>query len=61
MLNAILLCLAVLAFLAIVLEDVIHLNKAKSTLFLGTLCWILLFILWFVLGLPLGPGYPVQA
>ncbi len=45
MLNAILLCLAVLAFLAIVLEDVIHLNKAKSTLFLGTLCWILLFIL----------------
>jgi len=23
--------------------------------------WILLFILWFVLGLPLGPGYPVQA
>jgi aminobenzoyl-glutamate transport protein len=23
--------------------------------------WILLFVLWFVLGLPLGPGYPVQA
>jgi aminobenzoyl-glutamate transport protein len=22
--------------------------------------WVLLFILWFVLGLPLGPGYPVQ-
>jgi aminobenzoyl-glutamate transport protein len=21
--------------------------------------WILLFILWFVLGIPLGPGYPV--
>jgi aminobenzoyl-glutamate transport protein len=21
--------------------------------------WIILFILWFVLGLPLGPGYPV--
>jgi Na+/H+ antiporter NhaD/arsenite permease-like protein len=36
--------LAVLAFLAIVLEDVIHINKAKSTLFLGTLCWILLFL-----------------
>jgi len=33
----------VLAFLAIALEDVIHINKAKSTLFLGTLCWILLF------------------
>jgi aminobenzoyl-glutamate transport protein len=23
--------------------------------------WIILFVLWFVLGLPLGPGYPVQA
>jgi aminobenzoyl-glutamate transport protein len=23
--------------------------------------WILLFILWFVLGIPLGPGYPVIA
>ena len=22
--------------------------------------WIALFVLWFVLGLPLGPGYPVQ-
>jgi aminobenzoyl-glutamate transport protein len=22
--------------------------------------WILLFVVWFVLGLPLGPGYPVQ-
>ena len=22
--------------------------------------WILLFVLWFVLGIPLGPGYPVQ-
>jgi aminobenzoyl-glutamate transport protein len=21
--------------------------------------WILLFILWFLLGIPLGPGYPV--
>ena len=45
MLNTLLVCIAVLAFLAIVLEDVIHLNKAKSTLFLGTLCWILLFTL----------------
>jgi aminobenzoyl-glutamate transport protein len=23
--------------------------------------WILFFILWFVLGIPLGPGYPVNA
>jgi Na+/H+ antiporter NhaD/arsenite permease-like protein len=45
MLHVVLICLAVLAFLAIVLEDVIHINKAKSTLFLGTLCWILLFML----------------
>jgi aminobenzoyl-glutamate transport protein len=22
--------------------------------------WIILFVLWFVLGLPLGPGYPIQ-
>jgi len=44
MLNSILILLAVLAFMAIVLEDVIHINKAKSTLFLGTLCWILLFV-----------------
>jgi Na+/H+ antiporter NhaD/arsenite permease-like protein len=45
MLSYVLIFLAVLAFVAIVLEDVIHINKAKSTLFLGTLCWILLFIL----------------
>ena len=45
MLHVTLICLAILAFLAIVLEDVIHINKAKSTLFLGTLCWILLFTL----------------
>ena len=45
MLNVLLICLAAMAFLAIVLEDVIHVNKAKSTLLLGTLCWILLFTL----------------
>ena len=22
--------------------------------------WIVIFVLWFVLGLPLGPGYPVS-
>ncbi len=43
MLHGILLCLAVLAFLSIALEEVIHINKAKTTLFLGTLSWILLF------------------
>ena len=25
------------------------------------LVWIALFVLWFILGLPMGPGYPVQA
>lgn len=45
MFNLLLIGLAVLAFLAIALEDVIHIDKAKSTLFLGTLCWILLFTL----------------
>lgn len=23
------------------------------------IAWIILFILWYVLGIPLGPGYPV--
>lgn len=43
MLHGILLCLAVVAFLSIALEEVIHINKAKTTLLLGTLSWILLF------------------
>lgn len=42
--QIVLISLAVLAFLAIVLEEVIHINKAKTTLFLGTLSWLLLFI-----------------
>jgi Na+/H+ antiporter NhaD/arsenite permease-like protein len=42
--HTLLLLLAGIAFLMIVLEDVIHLNKAKSTLFLGTLAWLLLFL-----------------
>jgi aminobenzoyl-glutamate transport protein len=25
-----------------------------------TVAWIVLFIVWFALGLPLGPGYPVS-
>jgi Na+/H+ antiporter NhaD/arsenite permease-like protein len=42
--QILLLTMAGLAFLLIVLEDVIHINKAKTTLFLGTLAWILLFL-----------------
>ncbi len=37
-------CLAIVAMLAIALEEVIHINKAKSTLFLGCSAWIALFI-----------------
>jgi len=44
MLAGILLGLVALAFVLIVIEDIIHVNKAKTTLFFGTLCWILLFI-----------------
>ncbi|MEM5529475.1 sodium:proton antiporter NhaD [Gammaproteobacteria bacterium AS21] len=42
--QILLISLAVLAFLSIVLEEVIHINKAKTTLFLGALSWIILFI-----------------
>lgn len=43
-LHVILIGFALLALLGVVLEEVIHVNKAKVTLFLGTLSWILLFI-----------------
>ncbi|BFM12375.1 sodium:proton antiporter NhaD [Simiduia litorea] len=36
--------LAFIAFLMVVFEEVIHINKAKSTLFIGTLCWILAYL-----------------
>lgn len=42
--HIILLIIAGAAFLSIVLEDVIHVNKAKTTLFLGTLAWLLIFL-----------------
>lgn len=42
--QTLLLTLAGLAFLLIVLEDVVHINKAKTTLFLGTLAWLLMFL-----------------
>ena len=44
MVSAIILTLITLAFVLIVIEDIIHVNKAKTTLFFGTLCWIILFI-----------------
>ena len=42
--HTLLLLLAGVAFLLIVLEDVIHVNKAKTTLLCGTLAWLLLFL-----------------
>lgn len=43
-LHIVLILLAFLALLGVVFEEVIHVNKAKVTLFLGTLSWLLLFI-----------------
>ena len=43
-LEYILIGLAVIALLGVVLEDVIHVNKAKVTLFLGTFSWVLLYV-----------------
>jgi len=43
-LHVVLILLAFLALLGVVLEEVIHVNKAKVTLFLGTFSWLLLFI-----------------
>ncbi len=39
-----LIALALLALLGVIFEEVIHVNKAKVTLFFGTLSWILLFL-----------------
>ena len=43
-LQGLLIGLALAAFVLIAIEDVIHLNKAKTTLLLGTFSWLLLFI-----------------
>ncbi|MFC3152312.1 sodium:proton antiporter NhaD [Litoribrevibacter euphylliae] len=42
--HVLILSLIALAFVLIIIEDVIHLNKAKSTLFIGSLVWILAFM-----------------
>ncbi|MBU2870504.1 sodium:proton antiporter NhaD [Colwellia sp. E2M01] len=44
MINTVILVLVIISFLMIITEDIIHINKAKTTLFFGTLCWILAFI-----------------
>lgn len=43
-LDAFLIILAVLALLGVIFEEVIHINKAKVTLFFGTMSWMLLFL-----------------
>ena len=42
--TTLILSLAIIAMLAIAFEELIHLNKAKSTLFLGCISWMGLFI-----------------
>ena len=40
----VLVSLALVGLLAVVLEEVIHVNKAQVVLFLGALSWVLLFM-----------------
>ncbi|MDN4502941.1 sodium:proton antiporter NhaD [Alteromonadaceae bacterium BrNp21-10] len=42
--QLVLIGLAVLALLGIILEEYLHINKAKVTLFFGTLSWVILFV-----------------
>ena len=44
MLEFVLISIAILALLSIVFEEVTHINKATTTLFLGCLSWVILFI-----------------
>ncbi|OPX55913.1 Na+/H+ antiporter NhaD [Oceanospirillum multiglobuliferum] len=44
LLHVVLIGFAILALLGVVFEEVIHVNKAKVTLFLGTVSWLIMFI-----------------
>ena len=44
MISGVILTLVALAFILIVIEDIIHVNKAKTTMFFGTLSWIIIFV-----------------
>lgn len=44
MIDILLITLSFVALLSIVLEEWIHINKAQSTLFIGTLAWLILFV-----------------
>ncbi|MGQ8366337.1 sodium:proton antiporter NhaD [Glaciecola sp. 1036] len=43
--TTVLLILVALGFISIVVEDIVHIDKAKTTLFFGSLVWVLYFIL----------------
>lgn len=43
-LNYLLIAFAILALLGVVFEEVIHINKAKTTLFFGSLSWLVMFM-----------------
>ncbi len=42
--TTVLLLLVALGFLSIVIEDIVHIDKAKTTLFFGSFAWLLYFI-----------------
>ncbi|MDN3652197.1 sodium:proton antiporter NhaD [Thalassotalea ponticola] len=42
--QTLIIALSLLALLLVIFEESIHINKAKSTLFLGSLCWLILYI-----------------
>ncbi|MGB2246901.1 MAG: sodium:proton antiporter NhaD [Alcanivorax sediminis] len=42
--TTMLLLLVALGFLSIVIEDIVHIDKAKTTLFFGSFAWLLYFI-----------------
>lgn len=44
MIEVLIVVLALIALLSIALEEVLHFNKAKTTLFLGCVAWVSLFI-----------------
>ena len=43
-LEVVLIIFAVLALLGVIFEEVIHINKAKTTLFFGSLSWLVMFM-----------------
>ena len=43
-LEVVLVIFAVLALLGVIFEEVIHINKAKTTLFFGSLSWLVMFM-----------------